>query len=59
MNRVLKNNRSIYVVCKRKTGIPIKEGWTAEVYTSKAEAVYMTAREDRTVVEYIPKRIIK
>jgi len=55
----MKNNRSIYVVCKRKTGIPIKEGWTAEVYTSKAEAVYMTAREDRTVVEYIPKRIIK
>jgi len=55
----MKNNKSIYVVCKRKTDIPIKEGWTAEVYTSKKEAVYMTARADRSVVEYIPIRVIK
>lgn len=53
-----KNNKSIYVVCSKKSNIPIKEGWTPRVYTSKREALYMGCNNEKTIIEYIPKKVI-
>jgi hypothetical protein len=50
----MKNNNSIYVVCDKKSYLPIIYGGKVTIFTSKQEA-YNKFFQNHSILEYIPK----